>query len=211
MRRLSDEWRDQMGATAQGWLGGTYGITDDDEFMGVVRFESREAAARNSAKPEQGEWWSRMEQCFDGPATFHDCDDAMMFLDGGSDDAGFVQVIQGRVADPERFRSLMSGPMDVMHEQRPEIIGGTIAMEPDGWFTETVSFRSEAEAREGERRDMPSEDRDRWMREMEQMQDVHYYDLHRPWFASAPMRSSGMSMDTGMPMDSDMPIDSGRS
>ena len=27
---------------AEGWLGGTYGITDDDEFVGVVRFESRE-------------------------------------------------------------------------------------------------------------------------------------------------------------------------
>ena len=37
-------------------------------------------------KPEQGEWWQRMEACFDGAATFHDCDDATMFLDGGSDD-----------------------------------------------------------------------------------------------------------------------------
>jgi hypothetical protein len=193
MRRLSDEWRDQMGATAEGWLGGTYGITDDGEFLGVVRFESREAAARNSAKPEQGEWWSRMEQCFDGPATFHDCDNAMMFLDGGSDDAGFVQVIQGRVADPERFRSFMSQPMDTLHDQRPEIIGGTIAMEPDGWFTETVAFRTEAEAREGEKKDMSGADQERWAQEMEQMTDVHYYDLHRPWFATAPMSGSGMS------------------
>jgi hypothetical protein len=193
MRRLSDEWRDQMGPMAEGWLGGTYGITDDNEFVGVVRFESREAAARNSARPEQGQWWSRFEQCFDGPATFHDCDNAMMFLDGGSDDAGFVQVIQGRVSDPERFRHFMGQPMDMLHEQRPEIIGGTIAMEPDGWFTETVAFRTEAEAREGEMKEMPEQTRQEWDEEMSMMSDVRYLDLHHPWFASS---SAGMS--TGM-------------
>ena len=121
----------------------------------MVRFESREAAARNSTRPEQGEWWGRMEQCFDGEVMFHDCDNSMMFLDGGSDDAGFVQVIQGRLEDPERFRHFMEQPMDMLHEQRPEIIGGTIAIDADGWFTETISFRSEAEAREGEQKEMP--------------------------------------------------------
>ena len=186
MRRLSDEWREQMGATAEGWLGGTYGITDDNEFVGVIRFESREAAARNSARPEQGEWWTRMEGCFDGQATFHDCDNAMMFLGGGSDDAGFVQVIQGRVSEPERFRQFMEQPMDTLHEQRPEILGGTIAMEPDGWFTETVAFRSEDEARQGEQKEMPEEARGEWDDEMARMQDVRYLDLHHPWFASAP-------------------------
>ncbi len=196
MHRLSDEWREQMGSKAEGWLGGTYGITDDGEFVGVVRFESREAAARNSAKPEQGEWWSRFEQCFEGKATFHDCDNAMMFLDGGSDDAGFVQVIQGRVSDPEKFRQFAQRPMDTLHEQRPEIIGGTIAMEPDGWFTETVAFRSEAEARVGEKKEMPEEARRMWEEEMAMMSDVRYLDLHQPWFSSAPSRgmpSSGMS------------------
>lgn len=95
-------WRQEMGLTAQGWLGGTYGVTDDDRFIGVVRFESKEAAARNSTRPEQGAWWAETEKCFDGDVTFHDCTEAMMFLDGGPDDAGFVQVMQGRVEDPER-------------------------------------------------------------------------------------------------------------
>jgi hypothetical protein len=196
MHRLIDEWREQMGSSAEGWLGGTYGITDDNEFVGVVRFESREAAARNSAKPEQGEWWSRMEQCFDGDVTFHDCDNATMFLNGGSDDAGFVQVIQGRVTDPERFRHFMEQPMDSLHEQRPEIIGGTIAIDPDGWFTETVSFRSEDEARMGEQKEMPEDMRREMESEMALMQDVRYLDLHSPWFASAP-RSSSSTMGTG--------------
>jgi hypothetical protein len=192
MRRLSEEWREQMAPSAEGWLGGTYGITDDDEFVAVVRFESREAAMRNSVRPEQGEWWKRMEDCFDGPATFHDSDNAMMFLEGGSDDAGFVQIIQGRVSDPERFRSFMSQPMDVLHEQRPEIVGGTIAMEPDGWFTETVAFRSEAEARAGEAKEMPEGAGDDWAREMERMTDLRYLDLHSPWFSSAGGTAGGM-------------------
>jgi hypothetical protein len=187
MHRLTDEWREQLGPSAEGWLGGTYGITDDGEFVGVVRFESREAAARNSTRPEQGEWFTKMQECFDGDVTFHDCDDAMMFLDGGSDDAGFVQVIQGRVTDPEKFRAFMSEPMDTLQEQRPEIIGGTIAMEPDGWFTETVAFRSEEEARSGEMKEMPGEARERWDEAMSTMQDVRYLDLHQPWFASASM------------------------
>lgn len=187
MHRLTDEWREQLGPSAEGWLGGTYGITDDGEFVGVVRFESREAAARNSTRPEQGEWFTKMQECFDGDVTFHDCDDAMMFLDGGSDDAGFVQVIQGRVTDPEKFRAFMSEPMDTLQEQRPEIIGGTIAMEPDGWFTETVAFRSETEARSGEMKQMPEEARERWDEAMSTMQDVRYLDLHQPWFASAQM------------------------
>ena len=184
LHRLTDEWRERLGPTAEGWLGGTYGVTDEGEFVGVVRFESKDAAMRNSARPEQGEWWQKMQECFDGDVTFHDCDDATIWMQGGSDDAGFVQVIQGRVSDPERFRHMMEQPMDTLHEERPEIIGGTLAMQPDGWFTETVAFRSEAEARDGERKQMPEEVRREYEEEMSMMQDVSYKDLHHPWFAS---------------------------
>ncbi len=193
VQRLTDEWRENMAPMAQGWLGGTYGMTDDGEFVGVVRFESREAAARNSTRPEQGEWFRRMESCFEGEVAFHDCDGAVMFLDGGSDEAGFVQVIQGRVADPDRFRSFMEQPMDMLHETRPEIIGGTIAMEPDGWFTETVAFRSEDEARAGETAEMPEDARREWDQQMAAMTDLRYLDLHAPWFASARGSQSSMA------------------
>ncbi|MBE3076340.1 MAG: hypothetical protein IMZ75_15630, partial [Actinobacteria bacterium] len=184
LHRQLDMWRQEMGPKVEGWLGGTYGITDDNTFIAMVRFESREAAARNSTRPEQSAWWAETEKCFDGEVTFHDCDEAMMFLDGGADDAGFVQVIQGRVADPQRFRRFMELPMDMLHEARPEIIGGCIAMEPDGRFTETVAFRSEDAARQGERTELPAEMRQVWENEMAQMQDVTYLDLRHPWFAS---------------------------
>ena len=183
-----DAWQESMASTTEGWLGGTYGLTDDGEFVGVVRFDSREAAARSSSRPEQDAWWRETSRCFDGEVTFHDCDDAVMFLDGGSDDAGFVQVIQGRVSDPDRFRSFMSQPMDMLHENRPEVIGGTVAIDADGTFTQTVAFRTEADAREGERKEMPPEAAAEMEREMAMMQDVSYKDLHHPWFASSPRR-----------------------
>jgi hypothetical protein len=184
VHRQIDMWRRELGPKAEGWLGGTYGVTDDNTFVGVVRFESKEAAARNSTRPEQGAWWADTEKLFDGEVSFHDCDDAVMFLDGGADDAGFVQVMQGRVEDPERFRRFMELPMDMLQQSRPEIIGGIIAMEPDGWFTESVAFRSEEAAREGERKEMPSEMRQTWEEEMAQVKELSYLDLRKPWFAS---------------------------
>ena len=40
-----------MGPKAEGWLGGTYGFTDDNTHVGMVRFDSRETAARHSTRP----------------------------------------------------------------------------------------------------------------------------------------------------------------
>ncbi|WP_377642268.1 hypothetical protein [Oryzobacter terrae] len=188
LRGHLDRWKEDLAPGADGWLGGTYGMTDDGQFVGVVRFESREAAARSSLRPEQGAWWEEASRCFDGEVTFHDCDDAILMLDGGSDDAGFVQVIQGRVEDADRFRAFMSQPMDMLQQARPEIIGGTIAIDADGFFTETMSFRSEDEARKGEQMEMPDEMAAQFDREMEQVTDMRYLDLHHPWFATAMRR-----------------------
>jgi hypothetical protein len=74
--------------------------------------------------------------------------------------------------------------MDMLQKARPEIIGGSIAMEPDGRFTETVAFRSEEAARAGESKEMPAEMREAWEAEMARMTDMTYLDLRHPWFAS---------------------------
>jgi hypothetical protein len=189
IHRRMDMWRDELEPGAEGFLGGTYGLTDDNEFIGVVRFDSRESAMRNSERPEQGQWWAETATCFDGEATFHDCDDVTLMLDGGSDDAGFVQVIQGRVSDAARLHQMMDGqPMEMLHQQRPDILGGTIAIDKDGFFTQTIAFRSEAEAREGEKKEMPAEMREQMESMSEVESDVSFHDLHHPWFASAGMR-----------------------
>jgi hypothetical protein len=182
MRAALERWRTECEPGAEGFLGGTYGTTDDDMFVGVVRFESEEMARANSDRPEQSAWWAETERLFDGPVEFHDCRDVMLWMDGGSDDAGFVQVIQGKVDEPARMRSMLEQSTNMMHEARPDIIGATIAIEDDGTFTETVAFTDEAAAREGERKEMPVE-MSKFMEEST-AHDVRYMDLHHPWFAT---------------------------
>ena len=178
LRAMAERWVADIGPGADGWLGGTYGFTDDDMFIGVVRFESKEAATANSTRPEQGAWAEQMMALMDGPVEFHDCDDVTLMMDGGSDQAGFVQVIRGRVGDPARLKSMLADTT-LLHEMRPEILGATLAIEPDGTFTETVAFTDEASARRGEQAEPPAEVR----ADLEYaMQDATFYDLHHPWF-----------------------------
>ncbi len=184
LRALTEEWVRDMSPHAPGWLGGTYGFTDDNHFVGVVRFESRDAAMANSDRPEQGAWAERMTKTFDGPVEFHDCDDVTLLLDGGSDDAGFVQVIRGRVEDPTRMKAMLTEDTDELHRVRPEILGGTLAIEEDGTFTQTVAFTDEAAAREGEGKEMPEMPDDARQEFEAVMGSATFYDLHRPWFAS---------------------------
>jgi hypothetical protein len=69
----------------------------------------------------------------------------------------------------------------MLHEMRPDIIGGTLAIEEDGTFIETIAFTDEESARRGEQVPMPDDVR----QAMESaMHDVTYADLHHPWFAS---------------------------
>jgi hypothetical protein len=181
LRAHLDQWREEQAPKAEGWLGGTYGFTDDHEFLGIVRFESREAAMANSEREEQTAWARGMMALMDGDVEFHDCDDVTLLMDGGSDDAGFVQVIRGKVDDVERARAMMTRGATSLHEMRPEIIGATMAVEDDGTFTETVFFTDEVSARKGEQQEAPPEVHE----DLENlMAGATFYDLHHPWFAS---------------------------
>lgn len=186
LRRQLDTWRDTLGQSAEGWLGGTYGFTDDDTFVGMVRFESKEAAMANSDRPDQSAWWAETEHLFDGPVEFHDAEKVLLMLEGGSDEAGFVQVIRGKIDDPALLEAELAEMSNLLHEARPEIIGSTFAIEEDGTFTESVFFTDESAAREGEQKAMPTTENVRHlMQDWERMtHEVSYLDLHHPWFAS---------------------------
>ena len=183
LKKQLDLWEQEIGPGAEGWLGSTGGVTDDGTAVAVVRFESREAADRNSARPEQDAWWRETEGCYDGGASFADYDDAITWLGGGSDDAGFVQVMRGKVADADGFRAFSNQPMDGLSEMRPEIIGGTLAIADDGDFTQTIYFTSEAAAREGEKKEMPAEVQADMQKVMGDMGEITYLDLRDPWFS----------------------------
>lgn len=183
-RATMERWLADVEPGAVGWLGGTYGYTDDDMLVAIVRFESQEAARANSTRPEQRDWWREMEAHFSGPITFHDCGDVALLLGGGSDMAGFVQVIQGRVRNSTRMHELAEQSASLISQHRPDIIGATIAIGDDGHFTETVAFTSESAARQAERRPVPPDAAEVLGEEMSLLDDVTYLDLHQPWFAS---------------------------
>jgi hypothetical protein len=188
LRDQLDAWAQEHGAEAEGWLGTTAGVTDEGEFIAVVRFASAEAAQRNSDRPEQGEWWSETEGFFSGDVEFHDYPNADLLLGGGSDDAGFVQVIQSRTSDLDRLLELQRDFDKRLGEFRPEIIGGTYGWDDQGNVVETVYFTSEGEAREGERKleDAPDDMRALFEEFLQLTSDPRYFDLRGSWLWSPP-------------------------
>jgi hypothetical protein len=185
LRRCMERWQTELQPGAEGYLGTTSGICDDGTFIALARFESEGAARRNSERPEQGKWWAETEKCFEGEITFLDCPDVKEWLDGGSDAAAFVQVMEGHSRDRNRMHTLMTQNADRIHEMRPEILGGTFSTFGDDGYVDAVYFRSEAEAREHERLDVPDDLRSVLEEENELMGDVSYFDLHQPTLVSA--------------------------
>jgi hypothetical protein len=179
-----DRWRQDCAAGAAGWLGGTYGITQDGTVIAVARFDSAQAALRNSERPEQAAWWRDMAACCTGEIAVHDCDDVTLLLAGGSDQAGFVQITQGRVRDRERVHALAEQASHLVPRFRPDILGATIAIDEDGFATETVAFTSEAAVRAAQRLAMPPGVTKLAEQELSLLDEVRQLDLHQPCFAS---------------------------
>ena len=183
MRAMADRWRAEVAPGAEGWLGGTYGFTDDDLFVGVVRFESRELAAANSRREQQGQWWAETEKFLEN-ATFQDSVEVTTLGGGGSNDAGFVQVMRGRITDKEKAPALMAQVAELLPtlaEQRPDIIGDVTVIHSDGTYSDILYFRSEAEAREGEKKEPPAEMQAMFGEYMAVMPVDEYIDLKDPW------------------------------
>jgi hypothetical protein len=180
LRAALDSWHEKLQPGASGWLGTTAGITDDGRFIALARFESTEAAQANSERPEQGEWFAEVANNFDGEPEFLDSDKVTEWLGGGSDDAGFVQIMRGRSDDAERMEALMSRHDEVVREGRPDIIGGLMLHADDGRYVHTIYFRSEGEARSGEATEPPEEIRAEMEEGWKLMGDVTYFDLRDP-------------------------------
>jgi hypothetical protein len=180
-----DGWKTDLAAGATGWLGSTAGVTEDGRFIGVVRFESEEAAMANSGRPEQDAWWSETAKLLDGETTFRNSTDVEVDATGDPDQAGFVQVMQGRGSDPERAKALMAQDADKWAAFRPDVIGSVGIGHDEGAYTMVMYFTSEAEAREGERKELPPE----LQAQMEEMNSLNigepeFFDLKQPRLSS---------------------------
>lgn len=184
LQRCMDRWIAELQPGAVGYLGTTSGLCDDGTFIALARFESEDAARRNSARPEQGAWWAETQQCFAGPVTFMDCPEVTQWLGGGSDEAGFVQIMEGHTRDQRRMRELLGQGGDRIRELRPEILGGTLATYGNDGYVEAVYFTSEAEARAHEKLEIPDDLRSLFDEESSLMGEVEYFDLHQPMLVS---------------------------
>src|SRR5437773_10555 len=116
-------WREEIRPKTTGFLGFTSGVTADGQMITVVRFKSAEAAKVDNDLPEQGAWFEETTKAFDGEVTFHDCQEVDEILGGGSDKAGYVQVMQGRTKDQEHMRSRGPEMEPELRKIRPDNIG----------------------------------------------------------------------------------------
>jgi hypothetical protein len=185
VRRCLDRWERDLMPGARGYLGTTAGFSDGDRFVALARFQDERAARDNSNRPEQGEWWDELTSYFDGDVSVLDCTHVEQWMQGGSDQAGFVQIMEGHSPDVRRMNELMQQHSERIHQQRPEIIGALMADDGGQNYVEAVYFTSEAEAREHEKMDMPEDMRAMFEEEMSLMGEVTYLDLHQPMLVSA--------------------------
>ena len=185
LRKQWERWDQELKPAAKGYLGSTAGVSADGEFIALVRFEDEAAARANSDSPEQSAWWNETSQYLED-LMFHDCTLVDLTDGGGSDEAGFVQVIQGKVKDVEKARELDRATQSQMKELRPDVIGGIVAWHPqNGRFTNAIYFTSEAEARAKEKESSSAPEFEEFMREWEALSDGEpkYLDITEPWYS----------------------------
>ena len=178
-----DRWVADVSPGAIGWLGSTGGVTDDGRFIAVVRFEDADAARRNSERPEQDQWWKETSALFTEEPQFTDSEDVTVDTPGDPAKATFVQVMRGTGRDPDRAKELMAQNPDAMAAFRPDILGSVSATTDGGTgWTMAIFFTSEADAREGEKKEAPPE----MAAQMEELgtlmtSEPVFFDLRDPW------------------------------
>ncbi len=133
LRRQAERWYEDVRPGAVGFLGTTAGIADDGAFVALARFTDEASARANSQRPAQGEWWKGMAKHFDGEVTFRESTDVTLLFDGGSDDAGFVQVMEGAVKDRSAADAFMTPEMaEGLRAARPDLLGAVMRGSPTG-------------------------------------------------------------------------------
>ncbi len=185
LRAALDRWVAELAPGATGWLGTTAGVAEHGRVFAMLRFESEEAAQRGADRPEHRQWWSEVERSLEAVTTVRSSTDVTVDLQGDPDRAGFVQVMQGRTSDPARAAELMGQDPDVWAEFRPDVLGSVTIGHEDGGYTVVLYFTSEADAREGERKEVPLQLRAA-MEEMDKLAvgPTDFFDLREPWLRS---------------------------
>jgi hypothetical protein len=180
-RAQGDRWRDEVRPGAIGFLGGTSGLTDDGTFITIARFEDEASARANSERPEQAAWWEETAKLVDGEASFRESSDVRLLFGGGSDEAGFVQIMEGTAPDRAKADAMETPELlEQLRTARPDLLGGVRVWFDGGAFVEAAYFTSEEAARAGEASDDfdgPQEEFD------EAFGEITFLDLRDPQFS----------------------------
>ena len=182
LSRQLDRWEQEVRPGAEGFLGATSGVTDDGRMVALARFESEDAARRNSDRAEQSSWWAETEKMLD-QVEFRDSVNVVQMGGGGSNEAGFVQIMRGRVLDAAKLDELLArqGEFEAaMANHRPDVIGDVTVVHDDGTYTDAIYFTSEAEARENEGKEPPPEMQAMFEEWMAAATIDEYLDLKHP-------------------------------
>jgi hypothetical protein len=151
LRSQLDRWREDVRPGAIGFLGSTGGIADDGTLIVLARFADEPAAQANAARPEQSAWWEETRKYVDGEPTFRESSDVSLLFDGGSDRAGFVQVMEGSVSDRAKAEAMETPEMlKELRAARPDLLGSVRVWFDGDQFVDAAYFTSEADARKGE-------------------------------------------------------------
>jgi len=181
--RNGESWQKDVRPGAIGYLGTTMGVAENGRTIIAARFESPEAAQANSERPEQGAFFEKASKVM-RDIEFHHASRVITLLGGGRDDAGFVQVMCGRITDRAKAEALlarMDEAVAILAKARPDVVGEVIALH-DGadTYTDIVYFSSQAEARANEAKGWPP-DAQKIMDEMQEAMEVtEFIDLGSP-------------------------------
>jgi hypothetical protein len=179
LARQGERWQAELRPGATGFLGATAGVADDGRAITIARFESEEAARANSERPEQGAWWADTAKFYEGDVDFTESSDVTEFLRGGSDDAGFVQIMKVAGVDRAQVERL-DGNLEQLAAARPDLIGGLRVWTGPDRYVEAAYFTSEAEARAAEQAEMPEELQAAMAEFQEIMAKTEFIDLRDP-------------------------------
>src|SRR5262249_25079414 len=108
LRRLVQRWGAEVKPGAEGVLGATAGGSADGAALVFVRFADEASAEANRRRSEQAAWWQDMLETFEASPAVHESSDTALLLAGGSDDAGFVQVVRAPTPDRAKIDALMT-------------------------------------------------------------------------------------------------------
>jgi len=177
-----DRWEADLRPGATGFLGSTAGVTDDGVGFAIARFESAAAAKANSDRAEQGAWWRDTEKCYESPVSFTESEDIEQFLAGGSNNAGFVQVMKSS-GGPSRAEVKQLDKQFEKHAatMRPDLIGGLRIWTDENSAVEVNYFTSEAEARANEKKEPPAELAALFEKYANVIANTEFLDLRDPW------------------------------